>query len=675
MKIKEKPTARKLVAAVLSLLMICSVLPLFAVTVSAAITPKEPDKIGDVYQIGTKEELYWFADKVSNDNANYGSASAVLTADIVVNTDVLNDSGELNTGTFTSWTPIGNDSNKYTGTFDGQGHTVSGLYFNGTSTDYVGLFGYLGSGGEIKNTGVIDSYFNGANSVGGVCGNKASGKITNCYNTGTVSGSGYVGGVCGSNSSSGTITDCYNTGTVSGSGYVGGVCGYNSAATITNCYNIGTVSATGDNAGGVCGDNYKGTIADCYNTGTVSGSSHVGGVCGFNYYYNSAITGCYNTGTVSGKSYVGGVCGLNNDSTKITGCYNTGTVSATGDYVGGVCGVNYNSGKITGCYNTGTVSATGDYVGGVCGNNSSNGTITGCYINSGDVCGTNSGTVTDFEKYTGNEFKDGTVCKLLNTALKNANSSVSFCQRIDTDASPLLTYQFESIDEHTYYKEYTAYTSYFKKTCLCGKKSKIMQLSLKTEKSIVVNGAENTLTASLSNLEGQDVTYKWYQNDVEIPGANTDTYQMPTNLALGTYTYRVDITMADVGTITRSINVPVDIAPQYYVDIPATVNIGQSFKVEASGILLKNNAQLNIGIESDFTLTNERGTSLNYEILKGSGKLTTGDTLLTVAGSEDTQNPGSGTSESCNVALAKGEKAKYSGNYTDTLTFTIKIEQ
>ncbi|MGN1113167.1 MAG: GLUG motif-containing protein, partial [Acutalibacteraceae bacterium] len=252
MKIKEKPTALKLVAAVLSLLMISSVLPFFAVTASAeSITPTTPGKdTGGVYQIGTAAELYGFAQIVNGGNT---SASAVLTADIVVNTGVLNDSGELNTGTFTDWTPIGNYDNQYTGKFDGQGHTISGLYFNNSGTDYVGLFGYLGEYGEIKNVGVIDSYFNGHD---------------------------YVGGVCGYNSRNGTITGCYNTGTVSCTYYVGGVCGRN-YGTITGCYNIGTVSGT-NFVSGVCGRNYNGTITGCYNIGTVSGTSYVSGVCGMN---------------------------------------------------------------------------------------------------------------------------------------------------------------------------------------------------------------------------------------------------------------------------------------------------------------------------------------------------------------------------------------------------------
>ena len=466
--------------------------------------------VGGVYQISSAEELYGFAQLVNNGNT---SASAVLTADITVNSNLLNSLNEDGTvkdgATVTSWTPIGNTSNPYTGSFDGQGHTVSGLYFNDSNTSFVGLFGNLGSSGEIKNVGVIDSYFNGYLSVGGVCG-KNTGIITGCYNTGEVSGVESVGGVCGWNVG-GTITGCYNTGTVSGTGnYVGGVCAYN----------------TDD------GYDTIGTITGSYNTGEVSGVESVGGVCGYEYK-RCKIIGSYNTGTVSGVKYIGGVCGYEDNRCTIIGSYNTGTVSGTGNYVGGVCGFNFVS-----CI------------------------ITGCYTNNGGVYGeNNNGTVTDCDVMSDDEFADATVCKLLNTVLQNASSDVRFCQRIGKDASPLLTYQFESIDEHTY-GVYTVDNNTFKATCLCGEKdTKTMELTLTTEKNVVANGEENTLTATLSNYDNESVTYKWYQNDALIENATTNTYKMPTNLSLGTYTYKVDVTMEGAGTITKRVSVFVDNDP------------------------------------------------------------------------------------------------------------------
>ena len=183
------------------------------------------------YQISDAEQLYWFASKV---NSGSISINAVLTADIVVNEKVLNAGGTLITDFegLRVWTPI----KYYAGTFNGNNHTISGLYFNNKNIDYVGLFGY--NYGTIKNIGIIDSYFKGKICVGGVCG----------YNNG----------------SNGTIANSYNTGTINGSGYcVGGVCGYNNGA-ITNSYNTGSVSGASDDVGGVCGYNYNGTIENSY---------------------------------------------------------------------------------------------------------------------------------------------------------------------------------------------------------------------------------------------------------------------------------------------------------------------------------------------------------------------------------------------------------------------------
>ena len=115
------------------------------------------------------------------------SANAVLTANITVNKDVLNANGQPNGegDAFRKWTPIGQSFTKaYSGTFDGQGHTISGLW-HWWSTDYIGLFG--NNEGTIKNLGVVDSYLSGHENVGGVCGMN-SGSLTNCYNTGNVQG-------------------------------------------------------------------------------------------------------------------------------------------------------------------------------------------------------------------------------------------------------------------------------------------------------------------------------------------------------------------------------------------------------------------------------------------------------------------------------------------------------
>ena len=390
-----------------------------------------------VYEISNAGQLYWFAGLVNgtlSDVAQNASANAVLTADIVVNKNVLKSDGTLNEGTFKEWTPITGSSNStYSGIFDGQNHTISGLYFNQEDSYDVGLFGR--NNGKIANAGILDSYFYGTSKVGGVCGNNYTGTITNCYNTGSVSGIGTAGGVSGDNSK-GTIANCYNTGNVSGSsGFVGGVSGCNSKGTIINSYNAGSVSGL-EFVGGVSGDNSKGTITNCYNIGSVSGSEgYVGGVNGYNNGGN--ITNSYNVGSVSGtERHVGGVSGYNDGGT-ITNCYNIGSSVSGSGYVGGVSGDN-SKGTITNCYNTGSVSGTGVNVGGVIGRNESNATIKNCYYDStiytGTAIGYDGGTTEKVEGKTTEQYKTGEVAYLLQLD----QSDEVWGQTIGTDTYPTL---------------------------------------------------------------------------------------------------------------------------------------------------------------------------------------------------------------------------------------------
>ena len=265
-----------------------------------------------VYEISNAGQLYWFAGLVNgtlSGVAQNKSANAVLTADIVVNANVLKSDGTLNEGTFKEWTPIATSASPYTGIFDGQNHTISGLYFNQENSYDVGLFGR--NNGKIANAGILDSYFYGTSKVGGMCGNNYTGTISNCYNTGSVSGIGTAGGVSGYNYT-GSITNCYNTGNVSGSsGFVGGVSGYNDGGTITNCYNTGSSVSGSGYVGGVNGRN-QGTITNCYNTSSVSGKErYVGGVIGRNES-NATITNCYYDSAI----YTGNAIGANDGTTE-----------------------------------------------------------------------------------------------------------------------------------------------------------------------------------------------------------------------------------------------------------------------------------------------------------------------------------------------------------------------
>ena len=336
-----------------------------------------------VYEISNAGQLYWFAGLVNgtlSGVAQNKSANAVLTADIVVNANVLKSDGTLNEGTFKEWTPIATSASPYTGIFEGQNHTISGLYFK-QEASFVGLFSV--NSGKIANVGILDSYFYGQPYKGW-----------------------QVGGVCGSNTNQGAITNCYNTGIVRGSETVGGVCGSN-YGTITNCSNKGNVGEDDESVGGVCGSNY-GTITNCNNAGIVSGKSYVGGVCGKNSN-GGTVTNCYNTGEVRGTSqYIGGLSG-DNDSSSITNCNNTGEVKATGKFVGGLSGGNYNNGTITNCYYDGTV-------------------YTGAAI------GDDMGTTEKVEGKTTEQYKTGEVAYLL----QPDQSDEVWGQTIGTDTYPTL---------------------------------------------------------------------------------------------------------------------------------------------------------------------------------------------------------------------------------------------
>ncbi len=272
------------------------------------------------YTVTTAEGL-----KAVADIANNGNRSINITLDKDIDL------------TGTTWTPIGTSfSNSYTGTFDGGNHTITGLTVTG-SNEYAGLFGYIGSGGKVKNVvleGVQITSDNSLGYTGGVVGN-SWGTIENCSVSGSVSGTTFAGGVVGSQWG-GSITGCNSSATVKGEAYVGGIAGEtNSGASLTGCYATGdvTVENNGTNnshAGGVVGYNGGGTLTACYATGSVTG-----------------------TGDGTGSCYVGGVTGDNSSGT-LTACYHaTGTVSGPDGATGGVTGRNYTAlgaPVITTCY-------------------------------------------------------------------------------------------------------------------------------------------------------------------------------------------------------------------------------------------------------------------------------------------------------------------------------------
>jgi hypothetical protein len=292
---------------------------------------------GDPYVITTVTQLQEMKDNLT--------AYYILGNDIDASaTSSWNDNGA---GGYYGFAPIGNSTNRFAGTFDGNNHKIINLYINRPSTSYVGLFGYVNSGGVVKNVGLESVNITGYNYVGGLAGYNY-GTVSNCYSTGSVSGNYYVGGLAGWNE--GGVNNCYSAGYVSGGGInIGGLVGYN-CGTVSNCYSTGSVSGTSDvggDVGGLVGINIGGgTVSNCYSTGSVSGGGfYIGGLAGYN---SGTVSNCYSTGSVSGENYVGGLAGWNEGG--VNNCYSTGSVSGN-YYVGGLVGVNMGGGgTVSNCF-------------------------------------------------------------------------------------------------------------------------------------------------------------------------------------------------------------------------------------------------------------------------------------------------------------------------------------
>ena len=245
------------------------------------------EDLGYIYDSNTNTYTVYNADGLMNiaELVNGGKSDINITLD----TDI-----DL---TGKDWTPIGTDyDNSYKGTFDGGGHTITGLTFT-TNDKYAGLFGWLNKAGTVKNVvmeGVqITSNQIYGGSIGGVAG-YSWGTIENCSVSGSVSGTVYVGGVVGAQIG-GSITGCSSSATVKGTVDVGGVAGQtNSSATLTACYATGNVTieinpAKNIAGGSLVGMNAGSSLLACYATGNVTstgsstGKVHIGGFLGNNY--------------------------------------------------------------------------------------------------------------------------------------------------------------------------------------------------------------------------------------------------------------------------------------------------------------------------------------------------------------------------------------------------------
>ncbi|HOQ31060.1 MAG TPA: GLUG motif-containing protein [Candidatus Hydrogenedens sp.] len=241
--------------------------------------------------------------------------------------------------------PIGtNKDNPFKGKFDGKGYKIIGLTINRTSENYVGLFGYVDTKGEIKNLNIENASVSGSSFVGILAG-QSYGTVSNCYTEGSVSGytsassstSSSIGVLIGQNH--GTVSSCRAKGSISGSTNISsiGILAGQNYGTISSCHAEGSVSGYAS-IGGAVGSN-SGKISSCYAEVTTQGSINVGGLVGEN---NNEISNCYATGSVSGILYSGGLVGGNYRGT-INYCYSAGPVSKTSgaSYIGGLLGYNH----------------------------------------------------------------------------------------------------------------------------------------------------------------------------------------------------------------------------------------------------------------------------------------------------------------------------------------------
>ncbi|GHT14624.1 hypothetical protein AGMMS4956_12790 [Bacteroidia bacterium] len=178
------------------------------------------------------------------------------------------------------FSPIGNSSTKFAGTYNGKGHTISNLYINRPEQNNIGLFGVTYNNAVIDSIAMVNANIIGNQNVGGLVGTNSSASISNSYTTGYVVGIKHVGGLAGGNTSA-SITNSYSTSKVSGAIWIGGLVGVNTDGTITNSYSIGTLSvSSGGTSGGLIGYHNSGTLSNNYYDSEISGQQYALGGSG-----------------------------------------------------------------------------------------------------------------------------------------------------------------------------------------------------------------------------------------------------------------------------------------------------------------------------------------------------------------------------------------------------------
>lgn len=364
--------------------------PSLTITESSATLPDS----ALITEINNVQDLERFAEIVSGGN-NYTGKTVTLKKDIDL-------SGKYNQDS-ESWITIGTSDSDvgmkaFAGIFDGENHTISGLYIN-EKNPVQGLFGAVT--GTVQNLSV-EGEVNGSSIVGSIAA-WSSGKIVNCHSNVIIKAEREAGGIVGTLSNGGNISNCSNSGSIEVKDketYAGGIAGNNNGGEIFNCSNSGNimngVNGFRNKLGGIVGYLDSGEVSNSYNTGSVRSETeystyvadetqnYTGGITG--YSDHGIITNCHNKGEVyNAVDYAGGIAGYLHSQDQVSKCYNEGNVYGK-SYVGGIVG--NNDSEVLNCYNKGAIIGTGNYIGGIVGYLST-GNITSCY-GIGDVTGNNN---------------------------------------------------------------------------------------------------------------------------------------------------------------------------------------------------------------------------------------------------------------------------------------------
>jgi len=265
---------------------------------------------GNPYQIATLDNLYWLSQSDTAWDKNY-----IQTADInAAGTRNWNISGTDTLG----FSPIGNNTTQFTGTYNGQGHIIDSLFINRSSEIIIGFFGYIGSSAELSYLGVTNIYITGNNYTGSIAG-LSDGQINNVYSSGQIySTSSVIGGLVGRAQSSGIINNSYSMVNVLGGSAVGGLVGSNiNSSQIVNCYSIGVVA--GSNTGGLVSYN-AGVITNSFWDTQTSGQTTSAGGTGLTTAEMQTLT-IY---TDSTWDFVGETANGTNDYWDMSSCLNGG---------------------------------------------------------------------------------------------------------------------------------------------------------------------------------------------------------------------------------------------------------------------------------------------------------------------------------------------------------------